>query len=436
MRKPVVAIVGKPNVGKSTIFNRIVGERISIVDDTRGVTRDRLYAKTSWMGDEFILIDTGGIEVDENVFSSEVAVQATIAIEEADVIIFVVNSREGITNEDYEVASLLYKSKKPIIIAANKVDNFEQSSDAYEFYSLGFEDVIATSGVHGIGIGDLLERAHSFFPKFEKDEEEEDTISISFIGRPNVGKSSLVNSLIGDNRVIVSEIAGTTRDAIDTAFNYNDQKYNIIDTAGIRRKGKVYESVEKYSVLRSMDALSRSDVAILVLDAETGIIEQDKNVVGYAIESGCAILVVVNKWDTIEKDNDTVKEWEENIKSHFPFINYSNIIFVSALTKQRIYKILDEVVICHENRNRRVQTSVLNNILAEATLLNQAPRHNGGRLKIYYASQVSTAPPTFALFVNDPVYAHFSYIRYIENNIREYFDFSGTPVKFVLRLRK
>ncbi len=436
MRKPVVAIVGKPNVGKSTVFNRIIGERVSIVDDTRGVTRDRLYAKTSWLGDEFILIDTGGIEVDENIFSSEIAVQASIAIEEADVIVFVVNSREGLTSEDSEVANLLYKSKKPVIIAANKVDNVEQSKDIYEFYSLGCEGVIASSGVHGIGIGDLLEKAHSYFPKFEKGEEEDDTISFSFIGRPNVGKSSLVNALIGDNRVIVSDVAGTTRDSIDTNLEYNGQKYNIIDTAGIRRKGKIYENVEKYSVLRSMDALTRSDVAILVLDAETGIIEQDKNVIGYGLESGCGILVVVNKWDTIEKDNDTVKLWKENITSHFPFISYSNIIFVSALTKQRIYKILDEVVICNENRNRRVQTSVLNNIIAEATLLNQAPRHNGGRLKVYYASQVSTAPPTFALFVNDPAYAHFSYIRYLENNIREYFDFSGTPVKFVLRLRK
>ncbi|MFV0499133.1 MAG: ribosome biogenesis GTPase Der [Bacilli bacterium] len=436
MKYPVVAIVGKPNVGKSTIFNRIVGERISIVDDTRGVTRDRLYARTSWMGEEFILIDTGGIEVDESIFSSEVAIQANIAIDEADIIIFVVNVRDGLTSEDHEVATLLYKCNKPIILVANKVDNLEQSKDVYEFYSLGFENVIGVSGAHGIGIGDLLEKAHSFFPKIDYEDIDENSISISFIGRPNVGKSSLINSIIGANRVIVSDVAGTTRDATTTPFLYDEQKYNLIDTAGVRKKGKVYENVEKYSVLRSIDALSKSDVAILVLDAQTGIIEQDKNVVGYAIESGCAILVVVNKWDLVKKDNTSVKEWTENIKSHFPFINYSNIIFVSALTKQRIYKILSEVVYCNENRQRRVSTSVLNNIISDATLLNQAPRHNGGRLKIYYASQVSIAPPTFALFVNDTTYAHFSYIRYIENTIREYFDFSGTPVKFVLRLRK
>ncbi len=401
MKKPVVAIVGKPNVGKSTLFNRIIGERISIVDDTRGVTRDRLYAKTSWASEEFILIDTGGIEVDNTIFSSEIAVQAQIAIEEADVIIFVVNSREGVTTEDQEVATILYKSKKPVIIAANKVDNFEQSDAVYEFYSLGFENVIAVSSVHGIGVGDLLECMHSFFNLNSEETVEDDAISISFIGRPNVGKSSLVNAIVGDKRVIVSEVAGTTRDAIDTPFTYENSDFNLIDTAGIRRKGKIYEKVEKYSVIRSVSALTRSDVAVLVLDAETGIIEQDKNVVGYAIESGCAIVVVVNKWDLIEKDNSTVNTWTELIKSHFPFISYSNIVFVSALTKQRIYKILDEVIIANENHTRRVQTSVLNNIIADATLLNQAPKHNGGRLKIYYASQVSIKPPTFALFVND-----------------------------------
>lgn len=435
MRKPVVAIVGRPNVGKSTLFNRIIGERMSIVDDSRGVTRDRLYATTSWVGDEFMIIDTGGIEVDENIFSSEIAVQAQIAIDEADVVIFVVNGKDGITTEDYEVANILFKSKKPVVVAVNKTDNVELMQNTYEFYSMGFEQVIGVSSVHGIGIGDLLETVHSYF-NFEGEDEEDKGISISFIGRPNVGKSSLVNALVNDNRVIVSDISGTTRDAIDTAFEYNDNKYTLIDTAGIRRRGRIYDSVEKYSVIRSVSALSRSDVAVLVIDASTGIIEQDKNVVGYALDANCAIVVVVNKWDLVEKDNNTVKEWTENIKSHFPFISYSNIIFTSALTRQRIYNILDEVVVCYENYNRRIQTSVLNNVIADATLLNQAPRHNGGRLKIYYASQVSTKPPTFVLFVNEPEYAHFSYMRYIENTVREYFDFSGTPVKFVLRVRK
>ncbi len=436
MKKPVVAIVGRPNVGKSTLFNRIIGERMSIVDDTRGVTRDRLYATTSWVGDEFIIIDTGGIEVDQNIFSSEIKVQAQIAIEEADVIIFVVNSRDGLITEDSEVASILYKSKKPVIVAANKVDNVEMSEQIYEFYSLGFEHVIGVSSVHGIGIGDLLEVVHSHFEKSDEDGDSENNIAISFIGRPNVGKSSLINAIVGDKRVIVSDIAGTTRDAIDTAFTYEEQDYTLIDTAGIRKRGKIYDNVEKYSVIRSISALSRSDVAILVLDASTGIIEQDKNVVGHAIAANCAVVVVVNKWDTVNKDNNTVKEWSENIKSHFPFISYSNIVFTSALTKQRIYKILDEVVVGYENYNRRVQTSIINNLIADATLLNQAPRHNGGRLKVYYASQVSTKPPTFVLFVNDPVFAHFSYLRYLENTVREYFDFTGTPIKFVLRLRK
>ncbi len=435
MRKPVVAIVGRPNVGKSTLFNRIVGERISIVDDSRGVTRDRLYSTSSWVGDEFIIIDTGGIEVDENIFSSEIAVQAQIAIDEADVVVFVVNGKDGITTEDYEVANILFKSKKPIIVAVNKVDNLELTNNVYEFYTLGFEHVIGVSSVHGIGVGDLLETVHSYF-KFEDDGDEDKGIQISFIGRPNVGKSSLVNSIVDDNRVIVSDVSGTTRDAIDTDFEYNDQKFTLIDTAGIRKRGKIYDNVEKYSVIRSVSALSRSDVAVIVIDASKGILEQDKNVVGYALEASCAIVFVVNKWDLVSKDNNTVKEWTENIKSHFPFISYSNIVFTSALTKQRIYKILDEVVVSYDNYNRRVQTSVLNNIISDATLLNQAPRHNGGRLKIYYASQVSTKPPTFVLFVNEPEYAHFSYIRYIENTVREYFDFSGTPIKFVLRVRK
>ncbi len=436
MRKPVVAIVGRPNVGKSTLFNRIIGERMSIVDDTRGVTRDRLYATTSWAGQEFVVIDTGGIEVDGSIFSSQISVQANIAIDEADVIVFVTNVQDGLISEDEDVAQILYKSKKPVIIVANKSDNKELADSMYDFYTLGFEVIIPVSSVHGIGIGDLLESVHRFFPSFDEDEEDEDTIAISFIGRPNVGKSSLVNAFLNEERIIVSDIAGTTRDAIDTPFTYDNQKFKLIDTAGIRKRGKIYENVEKYSVIRSLSALSRSDVAILVLDATTGIIEQDKNVVGNAIDSGCAIVVVVNKWDAISKNDDTVKEWTANIKSHFPFISYSNIVFVSALTKQRIHKILDEAILAVENHNRRVQTSLLNNILVDAFVLNQPPSHNGGRLKVYYGSQVSVRPPTFALFVNDPNYAHFSYMRYLENTIREYFDFSGTPIKIVLRHRK
>lgn len=435
MSLPIIAVVGKPNVGKSTLFNRIIGERKSIVDDTRGVTRDRLYAKTVWSGVEFVVIDTGGIDISDSIFASQVVVQAKIAIEEADVIIFCVDGREDITAEDIEVSNILHRSNKPVVLAVNKIDDLIYKENVYNFYELGFQDVFGVSSIHGIGVGDVLQTAlEKLPPKTAK--QETDAISFAIIGRPNVGKSSIVNALLNEERVIVSDVAGTTRDTINTNLKYNGQDFVAIDTAGIRRKGRVFDNVEKYSVIRAISALNDCDVAVLVINAEDGIVEHDKNIIGYAMDAGCGLLIVVNKWDLIEKDNSTIKEWEENIRSHFIFASYVNIIFVSALTKKRISRILDEVTICANNHVRRVQTSVLNNILMDATLLNQAPKHNGGRLKIYYGSQVSVSPPTFALFVNDAQFAHFSYMRYIENTIRNHYDFSGTPIRLILRNRK
>lgn len=430
----VVAIVGRANVGKSTIFNRIVGERVSIVEDVAGVTRDRIYASASWLTKEFRLIDTGGIELENASFQTQIKMQAEIAIEEADVIIFVVNGREGVTREDEFVARLLQKTKKPVLLAVNKIDDNAFKDDIYEFYNLGIGDPIPVSGSHGIGIGDLLDEIVKSL-NFTEDEFEEDEIKFSIIGRPNVGKSSLTNSILGEERVIVSNIEGTTRDAIDTAFTKDDKKYRVIDTAGMRKKGKVYESVEKYSILRALTAIEKSDVVLVVIDGEAGIREQDKHVAGYGHESGKGVIIVYNKWDLVEKDEKTMKKVEEEIRSNFKYLDYAPIVFTSAKLNQRIdtiFPLIDEVYL---NSHKRVKTSVLNDVLIDAQLMNPTTSFNGGRLKIYYANQVAVAPPTFVLFVNEPQYLHFSYKRYLENRLRDAFGFTGTPIHIICRQR-
>ncbi|MBS6115232.1 ribosome biogenesis GTPase Der [Thomasclavelia spiroformis] len=430
----VVAIVGRANVGKSTIFNRIVGERISIVEDIAGVTRDRIYATASWLTKEFRLIDTGGIELKDASFTTQIKMQAEIAIEEADLIIFVVNGREGVTQEDEYVARLLQKTKKPILLAVNKIDDGAFINDIYDFYSLGIGDPIPVSGSHGIGIGDLLDEV---IKKLDFTEEEfaEDEIRFSIIGRPNVGKSSLTNAILGEERVIVSNIEGTTRDAIDTVFEKDGQKYRVIDTAGMRKKGKIYENVEKYSVLRALSSIEKSDVIVVVIDGERGVIEQDKHVAGYAHEAGKGVILVVNKWDLVEKDEKTMQKKEKELKSQFKYLDYARIIFLSAKTHQRVHQLFPLIQESFENSHKRVQTSVLNDVLVDAQAVNPTTTFNGGRLKIFYANQVSVCPPTFILFVNDPQYLHFSYKRYLENRLRDSFGFEGTPIHIICRKR-
>lgn len=436
MANPVVAIVGRPNVGKSTIFNRLAGERISIVEDTPGVTRDRIYARTEWLGHPFNLIDTGGIDIGDEPFLTQITEQAEIAIEEADVIIFVVSVKEGVTDADEKVARILYRTDKPVVLAVNKVDNPELRADIYDFYSLGFGEPIPVAGTHGIGTGDLLDKIIKEFPK-DATNEEDDSIKFSFIGRPNVGKSSLVNAILGENRVIVSNIEGTTRDAIDTRFETEDgTKYTMIDTAGIRKKGKVYENTEKYSVLRAMRAIDRSDVVCVVLNAEEGIREQDKHVAGYAHEAGRAIVIVVNKWDTLKKDNKTMSDFENLIRQEFQYLSYAPIVFVSTKTKQRLDKLPELIKRVNDNHEQRISSAVLNDVVMDAIAHNPTPTDNGKRLRIYYATQVAIKPPTFVIFVNDPELMHFSYERFLENQIREAFDFEGTPIHIIERRRK
>ena len=436
MANPVVAIVGRPNVGKSTIFNRLAGERISIVEDTPGVTRDRIYARTEWLRHPFHLIDTGGIDIGDEPFLTQITEQAEIAIEEADVIIFVVSVKEGVTDADEKVARILYRTDKPVVLAVNKVDNPELRADIYDFYSLGFGEPIPVAGTHGIGTGDLLDKIIKEFPK-DATNEEDDSIKFSFIGRPNVGKSSLVNAILGENRVIVSNIEGTTRDAIDTRFETEDgTKYTMIDTAGIRKKGKVYENTEKYSVLRAMRAIDRSDVVCVVLNAEEGIREQDKHVAGYAHEAGRAIVIVVNKWDTLKKDNKTMSDFENLIRQEFQYLSYAPIVFVSAKTKQRLDKLPELIKRVNDNHEQRISSAVLNDVVMDAIAHNPTPTDNGKRLRIYYATQVAIKPPTFVIFVNDPELMHFSYERFLENQIREAFDFEGTPIHIIERRRK
>jgi GTPase len=436
MVKPVIAIVGRPNVGKSTIFNRIVGERISIVEDIPGVTRDRIYSSGEWLTHDFNVIDTGGIDIGDEPFLEQIRQQAEVAIDEADVIIFLTNGREGVTAADEEVAKILYKSKKPIVLAVNKIDNPEMREQIYDFYSLGFGEPIPVSGSHGLGLGDLLDEAAKHFPKNKGQDYGADVIKFSLIGRPNVGKSSLVNAILGEDRVIVSDIAGTTRDAVDSPYTYNGDKYVIIDTAGMRKKGKVYESTEKYSVLRALRAIERSDVVLVVINAEEGIIEQDKKIAGYAHEAGRAIVIVVNKWDAVEKDEKTMKELEQKIREHFLYLSYAPIVFLSAKTKKRIHTLLPMINTASENHSMRVETSVLNDIIMDAVAMNPTPTDKGRRLKIYYTTQVAVKPPTFVVFVNEPELMHFSYERFLENRIREAFGFEGTPIKIYARERK
>ncbi|CAL28015.1 ribosome biogenesis GTPase Der [Staphylococcus carnosus] len=435
MTKPVVAIVGRPNVGKSTIFNRIVGERVSIVEDTPGVTRDRIYSSGEWLTHDFNVIDTGGIELTDAPFQTQIRAQAEIAIDEADVIIFMVNQREGLTQTDEMIAQMLYKTNKPVVLAVNKVDNPEMRTDIYDFYALGFGEPFPISGSHGLGLGDLLDEVANNFKDEEDDDYDEDTIKLSLIGRPNVGKSSLVNAILGEDRVIVSNIAGTTRDAIDTEYSYEDQDYVLIDTAGMRKKGKVYESTEKYSVLRALKAIERSNVVLVVLDAEEGIIEQDKRVAGYAHEEGKAVVIVVNKWDTLDKDSKTMKKFEDKIRQEFQFLDYAPIAFVSAKEKQRLRTLFPLIKEASENHKKRVQSSTLNEVITDAISMNPTPTDKGRRLKVFYATQVAVEPPTFVVFVNDAELMHFSYKRYLENQIRDAFGFEGTPIRIIPRKR-
>lgn len=437
MANPVVAIVGRPNVGKSTLFNRIAGERISIVEDTPGVTRDRIYAHAEWLGKNFNLIDTGGIEISDQPLLTQIRQQAEVAIDEADVIVLVVDIQNGVTDADEQVAKILYRSDKPIVLAVNKVDNPERRSDIYDFYSLGLGEPYPVSGVHGVGVGDLLDAVINHFPE-TADNEDGGTIHFSLIGRPNVGKSSLVNAILGENRVIVSNVAGTTRDAINTRFTAKDgREFTMIDTAGIRKKGKIYENTERYSLMRSMRAIDDSDVVLVVLNAEEGIRELDKHIAGYAHEAGCGVIIVVNKWDTIKnKDHRTMTDFTTLIRNEFQYLSYAPIIFVSAKTQQRLNQLPTMIEDVYDHSRRRIQSAVLNDVLMDALAANPTPTQNGRRLRVYYGTQVAIQPPTFVIFVNDPDLMHFSYQRYLENQIRRAFDFTGTPIRIIKRKRQ
>ena len=437
MSKPIVAIVGRPNVGKSTLFNQIGKRRVSIVDDMPGVTRDRIYMDAEWLNHTFTMIDTGGIEFeDDDHILKSMRQQALVAMEEADVIVFVVDGRAGLTTADEEVGRMLRNTKKPVILAVNKIDSPQLEAGVYEFYSLGLGEPMGIAASNSLGLGDLLDAVVAAFPENDGEDKEEDEISIAVIGRPNVGKSSIVNALIGENRVIVSNVPGTTRDAIDTPFERNGQRYVIVDTAGMRRKSKVAETTtERYSVIRSLRAVDRCDAVLMVINAEEGLIEQDKKIVGYAHEQGKAVILVVNKWDLIEKDDKTSAVMEKKIRSELLFLQYAPMIFVSAQTKQRVSRILDMVNVAVEQNNTRISTSVLNEIIRDAVQLNPPPSDKGKRLKIMYATQSGVKPPTFVLFVNEPEIMHFSYERFLENKIRENFGFEGTPIRFVVRKR-
>lgn len=436
LRKPIVAVVGRPNVGKSTFFNRIAGSRISIVEDTPGVTRDRIYADCEWLTHRFAMIDTGGIEPDStDIIMSQMRDQAQIAIDTADVIIFVCDGKFSYTSADEDIAHMLRRSKKPVLLVLNKIDQYKKPDHFYDYFDLGLGEPVMISSVNAMGLGDLLDDVVKMFPPHEALEEDDETIRIALIGKPNVGKSSMVNKIIGENRVIVSEIAGTTRDAIDTPFEFKDQKYVLIDTAGIRRKSKINESIERYSVLRTITAIERSDVCFILIDAAEGITDQDKKVAGYAHEAGKASIFVINKWDLLEKDNHTFNEFKMRIKEEFPFMMYAPVMFVSALTGQRINQLLEQAKYVSNNHALRISTGVLNDIINEAIALNQVPSDKGKRLKIYYATQVSVKPPTFVLFVNEAELAHFSYVRYLENQIRKNFNYEGTPIVFKVKAR-
>ncbi|MCR5515141.1 MAG: ribosome biogenesis GTPase Der [Lachnospira sp.] len=438
MSKPIVAVVGRPNVGKSTLFNCLCGQQISIVKDTPGVTRDRIYAEVTWLDKSFTLIDTGGIEPDsKDIILSQMREQAQIAIDTADVIVFMTDVKQGLVDSDAKVADMLRRSHKPVVLCVNKVDNFDKlMPDVYEFYNLGIGDPMPISAISKLGLGDLLDEVIKHFPEDADTEEEDDRPKIAVIGKPNVGKSSLINKLMGKNRVIVSNIAGTTRDAIDTVIKYNKKDYVFIDTAGLRRKSKIKEELERFSIIRTVAAVERCDVAILVIDATEGVTEQDAKIAGIAHERGKGVIIAVNKWDAIEKNDKTIYEFTNKIKDTLSFMPYAEIMFISALTGQRlakIYELVDEII---DHQTMRIPTGVLNEILTEAVAMKQPPSDKGKRLKIYYMTQVSVKPPTFVMFVNDKELTHFSYTRYIENKIRESFGFRGTPVRFINRERK
>ncbi|CUH92675.1 ribosome biogenesis GTPase Der [Herbinix luporum] len=438
MSKPIVAIIGRPNVGKSTLFNALAGERISIVKDTPGITRDRIYADVTWLDTQFTLIDTGGIEPDtKNEMFAHMREQAEIAIDTADVIIFLVDVRQGLVDADSKVADMLRRSNKPIVLVVNKVDNFEKfMPDVYEFYNLGIGDPHPISASSKLGFGDMLDEVTKHFKNISNWDEEDERPRIAIIGKPNVGKSSIVNKLLGENRVIVSDIAGTTRDAIDTPIRRNKKEYILIDTAGLRRKSKIKEDIEHYSIVRTVAAVERADIAILVIDATEGVTEQDAKIAGIAHDRGKGIIIAVNKWDLIEKDSNTVNKFSANIKNVLSFIPYAEILFISAETGQRLNKLFDLIEVVIQNQNLRISTGVLNEIMAEATALQQPPSDKGKQLRLYYITQVAVKPPTFVIFVNDKKLMHFSYTRYIENKIREAFGFAGTSLKFFIRERK
>lgn len=438
MSKPVVAVVGRPNVGKSTLFNALAGERISIVKDTPGVTRDRIYADVTWLDHDFTMIDTGGIEPDsKDIILSQMREQAEIAIATADVIIFLTDVRQGLQDSDSKVADMLRRSGKPVVLVVNKVDSFEKyMPDVYEFYNLGIGDPFPISAASMLGLGDMLDEVVKYFPEYSKEEEEDDRPKVAIIGKPNVGKSSLINKLAQEERVIVSDIAGTTRDAIDTDIRYNGREYVFIDTAGLRRKNKIKEEIERYSIIRAVTAVERADVCIIVIDATEGVTEQDAKIAGIAHERGKGIIIAVNKWDAIEKDDKTIYKHTEKIRQILSFMPYAEILFISAKSGQRLNKLFDMIDMVLANNSMRVATGVLNEIVAEAVAMQQPPSDKGKRLKIYYTTQVAVKPPTFVIFVNDKELMHFSYTRYLENRIRETFGFKGTALKFIIRERK
>ena len=427
MKKQTVALVGRPNTGKSTLFNKLIGKKISIIEDVPGVTRDRIYGNVEYKNHKFYLIDTGGIDLENSDFNSEIKMQAMLAIDEADVIVFVVDSKEGLTSNDYEVRDMLLKSNKRVIVAINKVDVKESINHLYDFYELGFDEYVNISGEQNIGIYDLLDMVTKDFTEYTE-EYNSDTIKFSIIGRPNVGKSSLVNAILNEERAIVSNIAGTTRDSVDTPFTYHNKDFVVIDTAGMRKKGKVYENIEKYSLLRSLKAIDRSDVCVVVINAEEGIIEHDKHIIGYAIDAGKAIVIVVNKWDVVENKDSEMKKWTKLIKTDLEFVSYAPIVFLSAKTKKRIHTLMPEILKVYENSHKEIKTSLINDVITDAYILNLPPSYKGKRLKIYFSNQSSIAPPTFNIQVNSKGLIHFSYERYLENKIREAFDFTGTPI--------
>ncbi len=437
-KKPIVAVVGRPNVGKSTLFNALAGEMISIVKDTPGITRDRIYADVSWLDAAFTLIDTGGIEPDsKDIILSQMREQAQTAIDTADVILFMTDVKQGLLDADAKVADMLRRSGKPVVLVVNKVDSFEKyMADVYEFYNLGIGDPHAISAANKMGLGDMLDEVIAHFDKTAEEDEDDDRPKIAIVGKPNVGKSSIINWLAGENRVIVSDIAGTTRDAIDTEIKYNGKEYVFIDTAGLRRKNKVKEELERYMIVRTVSAVERADIAVLVIDATEGVTEQDAKIAGIAHERGKAVIIAVNKWDAVEKDNRTVNEFTKKVREILSFMPYAEIVFISAVTGQRLTKLYETIDMVSENHSMRVATGVLNEIMSEAVAMQQPPSDKGKRLRLYYITQVSVKPPTFVIFVNDRELMHFSYTRYIENQIREAFGFRGTPLKFIIRERK